>query len=140
MGVATLCALSIGLGLAARSGAEGFALASLGMVIVVGGLLSVPAMLGPWLLKDEVWGLGVLGITGARTLLGMVGMLVLIEVLGLPRRPVVHALLSAMMILTTAEACVAVWQLQARERTIKPELSESTSPRSGAATPARRSL
>lgn len=140
MGVATLCALGAGLGLAARAGADGMALVSIGLVIAIGGLLSVPAMLGPWLIKDEIWGLGVLGITGARTLLGMGGMLILIEVLGLPRQAVVHALLAGVMILTTAEACVAVWQLQARERAPKAELSESTSPQGGVATPARRSL
>jgi hypothetical protein len=140
MGVATLCALGAGLGLAARSGADGPALVSIGLVILVGGLLSVPAMLGPWLIKDEIWGLGVLGITGARTLLGMGSMLILIEVQGLPRQPVVHALLAGVMILTTAEACVAVWQLQTRERKARHELPESTSPRSGVATPARRSL
>ncbi len=140
MGVATACALAAGLGLAARAGGEGAALVSIGLVIFIGALLSVPAMLGPWLIRDEMWGLCVLGVTGAHTLVGMGGMLVLIEVLGLARQPVVHGLLAGLMTLTVAAASAAVFQLQSRERRALPASNESGSPRGGASAPAQRSL
>lgn len=137
--VATLCALGAGLMLASRAGAEGNALIAIGAVILAGGMLSVPAMLGPWLIKDEIWGLAVLGVTAFRTVLGIGGMFVLIELVGLPRQAVVHALLIGVMLLTTAEAAAAVWQLQRQQAARTGASTDETSPRNGVATPARRS-
>ncbi|MCC5823121.1 MAG: hypothetical protein LAT64_10040 [Phycisphaerales bacterium] len=136
---ATLCALGAGLMLASRAGAEGSALIAIGAVILAGGMLSVPAMLGSWLIKDDIWGLVVLGITAFRTVLGIGGMFVLIELVGLPRHAVVHALLAGVMLLTTAEAAAAVWQLQRQQAARTVASTDETSPRNGVATPARRS-
>ena len=140
VGVATLCALGAGLLLASRAGASREDLFAIGLVILAGGALSVPAMLGSWLIKDDVWGLAVLGVTAFRTVLGIGGMFVLIELAGLPRQAVVHALLIGIMLLTTAEAAAAVWQLQ-RQQAARPgaQNTDETPPRNGVATPARRS-
>lgn len=116
MVVATLCAVGASVLLAGRAeGADSASLLAVGGTVLAGAALAVFAVLGPAFIKDEHWGLAVLGVSAARTMLAMFAMLILIEVAGLPRQPVVHGLLAGTIILTTAEAAGAVWQLQRRE-------------------------
>lgn len=147
MAVSTAAAVALGVGMASRAnGGEGVdsgVLLTIGGVLMAGASLSMFTMLGSWLIKDEHWGLAVLGVTAARTLLAMFAMLLLIEVGGLPRHAVVHGLLAGTMLLTLAEAAAAVWQLQRREvarASMNPESPSPRSPRTGVATPARRSM
>lgn len=138
VGGATLCATGVGAALAARAeGATDAATMAVAVMILASAAPSVFAVL-PGLIKDEIWGLSVLGISAARTLLAMGAMLVLIEIAGMPNAPVVHGLLAGAMILTLAEAAAAVWQLQRREAARTPT-TDPDAP-AGVASSARRSL
>jgi hypothetical protein len=142
MAVSTAVAVAVGVWLASRAGGgEGVdtgVLVPIGGLLFLGGLLSAWPSLGAWLIKDEHWGMSVLAVTGTRTLLAMFAMLLLIEVGGLPRQAVVYGLLSGTLILTTAEAASAVWQLQRRETARASMNPKSTHP--VVAAPARRSM
>jgi hypothetical protein len=141
MGVATLCAAAAagGIAWAAEGGNTTTTLVIVGLVIA-SLLPSVVAMLGPSFISDEAWGLSVLGTCAMRTMLAMGAMLLLIEMVKLPREPVVFGLLAGAMILTLTEAGLAVWQLQRREaaRAGQRPLTQSTdtpSPQAAASSP-----
>ncbi len=119
---ALVCALGVvlsvgaGVGVAASAGASSMVLLAIGAVLLAGGALCVLPLLGPPLVTPERWGLVVMMASMARTGLAMVAMLYMVEVLGLPRRPVVIGLLTGTLIMMAIEALAAVWLLSRRER------------------------
>ncbi len=138
VGVAALCATAAAAALSS-SGDEGtptVAFTVAGMMLVCAGM-AVFALL-PALIKDDIWGLAVLGITAAQTMFAAGAMLVLIEAAGLPRVPVVYGLTVGVLVLILAEAIAAVWQLQHREAARAS--TAQTDNRAGGVQPARRSL
>lgn len=115
MAAATVAALGIGLWLAAGQGASGATLMAIGGVIGACAALSIVPLLGEPVVTPERWGLVVMGCSAARTLFAMFGMLILIQMQGLERKPVVYGVLAGAFILMTIEAAVAVWLLGRRE-------------------------
>lgn len=113
---ASIAALAAAYFLSTGQGAQGPVLSSIMGAVVIACLMSGVALLGSPIVTPERWGLVVLGVSGARTILALGGMLILLEVQGLPRKPVVYGLLSAVFILMTVEASVAAILLNRRER------------------------
>lgn len=116
MSVATFVALGAAMWAAIWAGATGMTLTAIASVVLAGGALCIVPLIGPPLVKPDNWGMVVLSISGARTLLGMGAMLVLVEAMDLDRKAVVYGLLAGIVTLMIAEATVAVWLLSARER------------------------
>ena len=115
MSIATVVALGVATWVASTVGAAGLTLAAIAAVVFAGGALCIIPLIGPPLVKPDNWGMVVLAISGARTVLAMGAMLVLIEAMGLDRKGVVYGLLAGAVTLMVAEAAVAVWLLSARE-------------------------
>ncbi len=116
MSIASVIALGVALWAASAVGAAGMTLAAIAAVVLAGAALCIIPLIGPPLVKPDNWGMVVLGISGARTLLGMGAMLILVEAMDLDRKGVVYGLLAGIITLMVAEAIVAVWLLSARER------------------------
>lgn len=116
--MAVSCAAAIGAGLfmADRAGANADALGAIGIALAVLASVCIVPMLGPPLVSGESWGMVVLGCGAMRTMLALGAMLVLIEIQGLERRPVVMGILTGAMMIMIAEAVVAVRALAARDR------------------------
>lgn len=116
--MAVSCAAAIGAGLfmANRAGANADTLGAVAIALTVLASVCVVPLLGPPLVSDQSWGLVVLGCGAMRTMLALGAMLVLIEVQGLERRPVVMGILIGAMGMMIAEAAVAVRALAARDR------------------------
>lgn len=116
MGAATVCATGVAAALAASTdGATTNTTLIVAGIVAASLLLSVVAMLGPNFISDDAWGLAVLGTTAMRTMLAMGAMMMLIEIVKLPKEPVVYGLLGGVLLLCFAEACAAVWQIQKRD-------------------------
>lgn len=116
MGVATVCATGLAAGLAASAdGANTNTTLIVAGIVAASLLLSVVAMLGPNFISDDAWGLAVLGTTAMRTMLAMGAMVMLIEIVKLPKQPVVYGLLGGAILMCFAEAAAAVWQIQKRD-------------------------
>lgn len=109
-------ALGLGLFVSRALGGEGTTLLAVGGALLVGVLLSVIPLLGRPLVTPDNWGLVVLGVSLGRTLLALGAMAILVELSGLPRRPVVIPLLVCTLLVMIAEAATAVWLLSRRER------------------------
>lgn len=111
VGGASLVAVGAALLVAQNIGADERTLLALsGALMLCAGLCVIPSLGAP-LVTRERWGLVVMGVSAARTLVGMGAMLVLIEGLGLENRPVVMSLLTGVGIMMIVEAAVAVWLL-----------------------------
>jgi hypothetical protein len=121
-GGASVAAVGVGVLLASRgmSGIEGAgvsggdqqaALLGVGGVLLLGVLLCAVPMLPAPLVKRSNWGMVVMMVSLARTMLAMGAMLVLVEMMQLPRQPVVVGLLVGTLITIFAEAAGAVWVL-----------------------------
>lgn len=131
---AGVAALAAGLLVARAAAAEGdadFLLPVAGSLLFSIALAVVP-LLGPPLVTPPRWGLVVLGVTATRTLVAMGAMLILLEILGLPRRPVVYGLLSGTLLLLVADAIGAVWLLSRRDAARIPAAPSPDSSRSHA--------
>jgi hypothetical protein len=115
MAAGTLAALAVGVWLAASQGGEGATLLAIAGVIAACAALCVVPLLGEPVVTPERWGLVVMGCSAFRTLIAMFGMMVLIQVQGLERKPVVYGVLSGAFLLMTVEALAAVWLLNKRE-------------------------
>lgn len=118
--ITMLCASAVAIwaayAVATAQGAEGPVLASVMGAAVIASLMSGVALLPAPIVTPERWGLIVLGTSGARTMLALGAMLLMLEVQGLPRTPVVYGILAAVFVLMTAEASVAAILLNRRER------------------------
>lgn len=111
VGGASLAAVGAALLVAQKIGADERTLLALsGALMLCAGLCVIPSLGAP-LVTRERWGLVVMGVSAARTLVGMGAMLVLIEGLGLANRPVVMSMLTGVGIMMVVEAAVAVWLL-----------------------------
>jgi len=115
--IAAAAVASVMLGLLAARGAGGEppVLTALAGVLGAGAALGVVPLLGPRVIPPGVWGLAVLGVSAARTLLALGAMLALIEVQGLERRPVVYGVLAGTGVMMIAEGAAAAWLLMRRE-------------------------
>lgn len=116
VGFGALVSIGAGVWVAAAVGGQAGVQTSVAAVLVIGVLLAVVPLMGPPLVTPDRWGMMVLAVSGIRTMLAMGGMLVLIEVQGLERRPVVYGLLTGTLLMMAIEAMAAVWLLSRRER------------------------
>lgn len=132
MAAASVVGMGAGIAAASSAGGTSAVTAAVAGVLAVGIVLAAVPLLGPPLVRPETWGLVVLGVSGARTLLALAGMLVLIEVQDLDRRPVVYGVLAGTLVLMTAECAAAVWLLGRRERQRKQTVSTPDAALSGA--------
>lgn len=114
--VASCAAVTLGVLVASQAGGAGETLFSIAGVLIVASALCLIPLIGPPLVTPERWGIAVMLASGARTMVALFALLVLIEVHGAPRRPVVFGVLTGVTILMTAEAVAAVWLLSRRER------------------------
>lgn len=116
MAAASAVGMGVGIAVAGSAGGTGAVTAAVAGVLAVGVVLAAVPLLGHPLVRPETWGLVVLGVSAARTLLALGGMLVLIEVQGLDRRPVVYGVLAGTLVMMIAEGAAAAWLLNRRER------------------------
>lgn len=114
--IATMVALSASVGVVSAAGGGSDLAMLVGGLAVLAGLASLATLVGPPLLPNEYWGMAVLAVSGARTMLALGAMMVLIEFAGFERRAVVFGVLSGTAILMIAEAAAAVILLNKRER------------------------
>lgn len=138
MAAASLVGMGVGLAAASSAGASPAVLMAVGAVLGIGVVLAAAPIVAQPLIKPEVWGLAVLAASGSRTLLALGGMLVLIEMQGLERRPVVYGLLAGTLVMMVAEGAAAAWLLTRRDRQLKQTvLSTGASAASGDANGSR---
>ncbi len=116
MAVSCAVAIAAGLFMAWRGGADADTLVAIGIALGVLASVCVVPLLGPPLVSDDSWGMVVLGTGAMRTMLALGAMLVLIEMQGLPRRPVAAGILTGAVMMMVAEAVAAVRLLAWRDR------------------------
>ncbi|MGS2903532.1 hypothetical protein V5N20_14335, partial [Staphylococcus aureus] len=87
------------------------ALMGVGGTLVLGVLLCAVPMIPAPLVRRGTWGLVVMCVSVARTMLAMGAMMVLLEMMQLPRRPIVVGILVGTLVTIFAEAIAAVWVL-----------------------------
>jgi hypothetical protein len=114
--------LSVGLGtlIAAQMGAPLAGQVAIAAALILGALLAAIPLLPAPLITPERWGMAVLAVSGARTMAALGAMLILIELQGLPRKPVVYAILAGTFVMMLVEAMAAVWFLSRRDRLRAP--------------------
>jgi hypothetical protein len=122
IGAAGLLSIVLGTGIAASAGGDWGVQSAVATVLVMGALLAALPLVGPPLVTPERWGMIVLGVSAARTFLAAGAMLILLEVQGLDRRPVVYGVLSGTLLMMMLEAAAAVWMLTRRERLRHPSV------------------
>lgn len=112
------CLMAIGVGMAAASaaGAEGETLVAILVALLACASLTIIPLIGPPLVTSDRWGLAVMATSAGRTMVALMGMLILLEVQNHPRKPVVYALLVATLVMMIAEAAIAVRLLAKRDR------------------------
>lgn len=125
-GVGAIVSIGLGLLIASAMGGGGGGggvgdggsqvLISVGFVLAVGAALSLVPLAGPPLVTPERWGLVVMGVSAVRTFAVLGMMLLLLEGQGLPRKPVVYAILAGTFVMMVVEASVAVYLLGRREQ------------------------
>jgi hypothetical protein len=115
MGAATVLSIGAGLFAASAGGGDTGVLTAVAAVLAASAGISLAPVLArpPWV-RLAWWGMVVLGAMSARMLMAIAGMLVLIEVLGLPKAAVVYGLLTGTLLVMAAEAGAAVWLLNRR--------------------------
>ncbi len=101
-------------------------LAAIAAVLALGVVIAFAPLIGPPLVTPDRWGLIVLMVSGARTLLAMGAMMAMIQILHLERKPVVYGVLTGTVVMMTVEALAAVALLNRRERLrASPSLTRS---------------
>lgn len=116
MGASAVVAVALAALMGSSMGLTGPVLMGVMGVAAVMGAMFVAMLIGPTLITPENWGLAIMAVSGARTMLALGAMLVMVESMGLPRAPVVYSIMVPAALLMTVEACVAVMLLMARER------------------------
>ena len=114
--VATIAGMGIGIAMASGAGGEGMTLTAIAGAILAFGAMCIVPLIGPPLVTADRFGLVVFGVSGLRTMLVLGAMLLLIEALGLPRRPVVTGLLGGVLPIMIAEAFAAVVLIHRRDQ------------------------
>lgn len=129
MSAATVSAIATGVFAAWAGGGDNGVLTAVATALAASAAITLgPVLVRPPLVRMNLWGMVVLGAISARMLAAICGMLVLIEVLGLAKAPVVYGLLTGTLVLMAAEAGAAVWLLNRRPGATDPVTSdESTS-------------
>lgn len=116
MGVTSAVALGLALLASWAAGGDAPTLLAIAGVMLAACAVGLVALIGPPLVTPTNWALVVLASTMMQTMLALGAMLVLIEISGLPRRPVVIGLLAGTFVLMIGEAVAAVWLLARRDR------------------------
>lgn len=119
-GVATVAGIAIALALASRGGGEGLTLAAVAACIAAFGALCLVPLMGPPLVTSDRFGMVVFGVSGVRTMLVLGAMIGLTEGAGLPKTPVVHALLGGVLPIMVGEALAAAWVIHRRDLSARP--------------------
>lgn len=116
MGCTALAAIACSVLTAAYLGATSETLVCIAAAIAACSAASIAPLLSPTLVTDTLWGLAVLAASAGRTILALGAMLILIQLLKLPDRPVAIGILVGVCILMIVEAIVAVSLLAKRDR------------------------
>lgn len=121
LGMAIVSVLAIALGLIVTRAVGGpdigqSVLVAVGAALLLSAAFALIPMVGPPLVPSDRWGMAVMMASMGRTLAAMGAMVMLLEVQGLPRKPVVYGVLSGVFVMMMAEAMIAVWLLNKRDR------------------------
>ena len=122
-GIATVVGVAIAAAIASRAGLDSTVMgttmgAIITSILAFGALCIIPIM-GPPLVTDDRFGMAVFAISGVRTMLVLAAMMVLTEVMGLPKQPVVHGLLGGVLPIMFTEAFAAAWLINRRDAALQ---------------------
>lgn len=132
MGVTSLVAVACSVLTAIFLGAPSDTAIFVAGAIAVCAAASIAPLLSPTLVSDNLWGLAVLASSAGRTILALGAMLILIQLLKLPDRPVAIGVLVGVCILMIVEAIGAVSLLAKRDRELAALRTSSPGSVSGA--------
>jgi hypothetical protein len=88
-------------------------------VLALGSMLCIVPALGRRWFEDRHWGLVVMGVSVTRTMVALGAMLIMLEVAGLPRKPVVYGVLAGTFVMMMVEAIVAVLIINQHDRRLQ---------------------
>ncbi len=130
-GVATAVGVGIAAAIASRAGVDATTMGAIITSILAFGALCIVPIMGPPLVTDDRFGMAVFAISGVRTMLVLGAMMVLTEVAGLPKQPVVHGLLGGVLPIMFTEAFAAAWLINRRDAATQSiKTGAPTAPRS----------
>lgn len=114
-GIATVVGVAIAAAIASKAGVDSTTMGAIITSILAFGALCIVPIMGPPLVTDDRFGMAVFAISGVRTMLVLAAMMVLTEVIGLPKQPVVHGLLGGVLPIMFTEAFAAAWLINRRD-------------------------